>query len=163
MDTTKATSAGIIFFIIKAVRSTLNASEAAIVLGLGEMILPAFPQPIIARSTPDFESPAFLPIAIAIGATVITEISINTPTAQIIIVAMEIAAIARFCPSLVTMVSAIFSAEPVLISAPASIPEVIIRRTELIMPCAPETMVATVVARPPPPIIPPTKAPNIKL
>ena len=72
-------------------------------------------------------------MAIAIGATMITEMSINTPTAQIIIVAILIAKSARFSPSFSTIVSAIFSAEPVLIRAPAKIPDVIIRSTEDIM------------------------------
>ena len=43
--------AGIKFFIISDVRSTLNASDTAIVFGFGDMIFPAFPPPIIARSS----------------------------------------------------------------------------------------------------------------
>jgi len=100
--------AGITFSSMTAVRSTLNASDTAIVFGLGEMMLPALPPPIMARSTPLFERPASSPIARAIGATVITEISINTPTAQMIIVAIAIAATARLLPSLSTIVWAIF-------------------------------------------------------
>ena len=61
------------------------------------------------------------------------------------------------------MVSAIFWAEPVLMSAPASMPEVMMRSTEDIMLCAPETMVFTVVTSPPPPMMPPTSAPRIRL
>ena len=99
----------------------------------------------------------------AIGATVITAISINTPTAQIIIVAIAIAAIALFSPNFFTIVSAIVSAEPVLIKAPAKIPEVIILNTGDIIPCAPVTIALTEPANPAPPITPPTKAPKIKL
>ena len=98
----------------------------------------------------------------AIGATVITEISTNTPTAHIIIVAMATAAIALFSPSFSTIVSAIFSAEPVFISAPARIPDVSILNTDDIMPDAPETIVLTVVVSPPPPISPPINAPTIR-
>ena len=97
------------------------------------------------------------------GATVITEISINTPTAQMIIVAMAMAATALFSPSFSTIVSAIFSAEPVLISDPARIPLVRIRRTDDIIEPAPLTMVFTVLVSPPPPIRPPISAPRIRL
>ena len=163
MVTINAPTAGMMFFIIREVRSTPNASDAAIVFGFGEMILPALPPPIIARSIPLLDNPALLPMAIAIGATVITDISTKTPTAHIIIVAMDMAATALFCPSLFTMVSAIFSADPVLISAPARIPEVKIRRMDDIIPCAPETIVFTVSTNPPPPMIPPNNAPMIRL
>ena len=151
------------FFIIRLVRSTPKASLAAMVFGLGEMMLPALPPPIMASRTPGFESPALLPMARAIGVTVMTEMSMNTPTAQMIIVAIEIAATARFSPSLLTMVSAIFSAAPVLISAPARMPLVRMRSTLLIIEPAPETMVETVPARPPPPTRPPISAPRIRL
>ena len=161
--TTNATNAGIIFLAIKAVKSNWNASEAAIVFGFGEIIFPAFPPPIIANKIPAFDKFAFFAIAIAIGATVITAISINTPTAQIIIVAIAIAATALFSPNFFTIVSAIVSAEPVLIKAPAKIPEVIILNTGDIIPCAPVTIALTEPANPAPPITPPTKAPKIKL
>ena len=49
--TTTAQIAEIKFFIISDVRSTLNASDTAIVFGFGDMIFPAFPPPIIARSS----------------------------------------------------------------------------------------------------------------
>ena len=161
--TTRAQIAGMIFFIMRDVRSTLKASEAAIVLGFGEIMLPALPPPIMASRRLSFGSFALFPIARAIGATVITEMSMKTPTAQMIIVAMAMAATAFFSPILSTMVSAIFCAEPVLISAPARIPDVMMRRTEDIMLCAPLTMVFTVVTSPPPPIMPPRRAPRIRL
>ena len=133
MATNSATKAGIKFFTINAVRSIPNASDAAIVFGFGEMMFPALPPPIIASKIPALERFAFFAMAMAIGATVITAISMKTPTAQIIIVAIAIAAIARFWPSFFTIVSAIVSAEPVLINAPAKIPLVMIRRTGDIM------------------------------
>ena len=80
-----------------------------------------------------------------------------------IIVAMAIAATALFSPNFSTIVSAIFSADPVLIRAPARIPLVRILRTEDIMEPAPLTIVLTVFASPPPPIRPPISAPRIRL
>ena len=133
------------------------------VLGFGEIIFPALPPPIIASKIEGLLKSAFFAIAIAIGATVITEISINTPTAQIIIVATATETKAYLCPNFCTITSAIFSAEPVLIRAPAKIPDVSIRSTEDIILWAPATMVSTVVTRPPPPTNPPIKAPRIKL
>ena len=144
------------------VRGCSKASDTAMVLGLGETMLPALPPPIMASSTPLLDRPAFSPMARAMGATVMTEMSINTPTAQMIMVATAMAVTARFCPSLSTMVSAIFWAEPVLMSAPARMPLVRMRRTEDIMEPAPLTMVLTVAARPPPPMRPPTSAPRIR-
>lgn len=70
---------------------------------------------------------------------------------------------ARFSPSLVTITSAIFCAAPVLIRVPAKIPDVIILRTDDIILCEPDTIVATVVTKPPPPMRPPINAPSIKL
>ena len=61
------------------------------------------------------------------------------------------------------MVSAIFSADPVLINEPARIPLVRILRIDDIMDPAPLTIVLTVVLRPPPPIRPPMSAPRIRL
>ena len=80
-----------------------------------------------------------------------------------IIVAIAIAATALFSPSFSTIVSAIFSAEPVLIRAPAKMPLVRILRTEDIIEPAPLTIVLTVFVRPPPPIRPPISAPRIRL
>lgn len=159
--TIRAQMAGTIFFIIRDVRLTLKPSERAIVFGFGEMMFPALPPPIIASRTPLLESPARSPIARAIGATVITEMSTKTPTAQITIVAIEIAATARRSPSLSTIVSAIFCAEPVSIRAPARIPLVKILSTEDIMLPAPLIIVFTVLMSPPPPISPPISAPKI--
>ena len=163
MVTTRASRAGTMFLNIREVRSTPKASEAAMVLGFGETMLPALPPPIMASSRLCLDRPAFLPMARAMGATVMTEMSTKTPTAQMIMVARAMAARASLWPILSTMVLAIFWAEPVLISAPASTPEVMIRSTEDIMEEAPETMVFTVVTRPPPPMRPPTRAPRIRL
>ena len=163
MVMTRAKTAGTAFLNMTAVRSWENASDTAMVLGLGEIIFPALPPPIMATRMPLLDRPALLPIARAMGATVMTEISINTPTAQMIMVAMAMAATALFSPSFSTMVSAIFSADPVLIRAPARIPLVRIRRTDDIMEPAPLTIVFTVLASPPPPIRPPISAPRIRL
>ena len=163
MAMTRAQRAGMILRAMTEVRGCSKASETAMVLGLGEMILPALPPPIMATRIPLLERPARLPMASAMGATVITEISTKTPTAQMIIVAAAMAATARFSPSFSTMVSAIFSADPVLIRAPASIPLVRILKTEDIMDPAPLTMVLTVTSRPPPPMRPPIRAPKIRL
>ena len=135
----------------------------AIVLGFGEIILPAFPPPIMANKTDGLLYPAFSAIAMAMGATVITEISTKTPTAQMIMVATATDTRAKRCPSFLTITSAIFSAAPVLMRAPAKIPEVRMRSTDDIILCAPDTMVPTVPVRPPPPTIPPMRAPRIRL
>ena len=162
--TIRAQIAGMMFLVIREVRLILKASETAMVFGFGEMMLPAFPPPIIARSSDCLLYPASSPIASAIGATVITEISINTPTAQMIIVARATAKSALRLPSFRTMTCAIFSADPVRMSAPARMPEVMIRRTEVIMLPAPVIMESTVTPRfPPEPISPPTRAPMIRL
>ncbi len=103
-------------------------------------------------------------MAIAIGATVITAISINTPTAHMIMVEIERAIMARFCPNLFTIASAIFSWQiPVLIRAPARIPDVRIRSTDDIILDAPLTIVLTVCTRSPLPISPPIRAPAMRL
>ena len=78
-------------------------------------------------------------------------------------VATAIEIIANLSPSFFTITSAIFSAEPVLISAPARIPDVRIRKTEDIIPCAPLIIVLTVPVSPPPPMNPPINAPRIRL
>ena len=70
--TMSAPIAGIMFSIMSAVKSTPNASLAAIVFGFGERIFPAFPPPIMARRILLFVRPTFLPIAIAIGALIVT-------------------------------------------------------------------------------------------
>ena len=133
------------------------------VLELGEIILPALPPPIIAKTMASLGNPAFLPMARAIGATVITVTVIKTPTPHIIIAARPMARKARFDPSLLTISSAIFSAEPVIMSAPAKIPDVNILKTADTIPWHPVIIAAMVVSRPPPPMTPPIKAPSIKL
>ena len=67
--------------------------------GLGDIILPAFPPPIIAKSITVDEYPNFLAIASAIGATVITATSTKTPTAVNIIVDRASANNALFSPN----------------------------------------------------------------
>ncbi len=61
------------------------------------------------------------------------------------------------------ILSAIFSADPVLIKAPAKIPDVKMRNMDDIIPCAPNTIVLTIVTKSPPPIKPPTNAPRMRL
>ena len=52
-------------------------------------MFPHFPPPTIANKIPFLENPACFATAIAIGATVITAMSINTPTEVNIIVEIE--------------------------------------------------------------------------
>ena len=80
-----------------------------------------------------------------------------------IMVEIERAIMARFCPNLFTIASAIFSADPVLIRAPARIPDVRIRSTDDIILDAPLTIVLTVCTRSPLPISPPIRAPAMRL
>ena len=56
-------------------------SAAAIALGLGDIKFPAFPPPIIAKRMAGFDKSVRRASAKAIGETVITATSINTPTA----------------------------------------------------------------------------------
>ena len=131
--TARAQSAGTMFFIISAVRSTLKASAAAIVFGFGEITFPALPPPTMASSRDETGNPARLPTASATGATVMTAISMNTPTAVTIIAASAIATIANLEPSILTIESAMRSALPVFTSAPANMPDVRMRSTLGIM------------------------------
>jgi len=147
---------------MRAVRSTLNASAAAIVFGFGDMTLPAFPPPTIARRSAGTGRRARLPTASATGATVITAMSMNTPTAVTIIAANAIATSAKRAPSSLTMESAMRSALPVFTSAPAKMPDVRMRRTLGIMDCVPDIMAETVSGRPPPPRMPPASAPSTR-
>ena len=62
-------------------RGAPKFSAAIIVLGLGEIIFPHFPPPTIASNIPNLLIPNRCEIIIAMGATVITATSINTPTA----------------------------------------------------------------------------------
>ena len=98
----------------------------------------------------------------AIGDTVITAISINTPTAVRTNVDITKANIALFSPNLSTIVSAILLAAPVSISTPAKIPAVIIRKIAGIIPCAPLIIKLTVSTNPAPPKIPPIREPIIR-
>src|SRR5699024_8238641 len=64
--------AGTIPAAITVVKGNSKASATDIVFGLGEIIFPALPPPIIANKIVGLDKPAFAPIANAIGATVIT-------------------------------------------------------------------------------------------
>ncbi len=160
--TTSAAIAGMIFAPISEVSSILKASAAAIVLGFGEMMLPALPPPIIATRSALTGSFALRPTASATGATVITAISMNTPTAQTIIVDRATAVSANRAPSAPTIASAIFAALPVFTNAPTRTPEARIRRTDGIIALVPSIIAATVSVSPPPPIKPPASAPKIR-
>ena len=97
--TIRPTNAGIIFAAIKDDKFTPKFSAADIVFGLGDIMLPAFPPPIIVKSITIGEYPNFLAIASAIGATVITATSTKTPTAVNIIVDKANANNALFSPN----------------------------------------------------------------
>ena len=157
--TASAQSAGAMFLAISDVSSTWNASAAAMVFGLGETTLPAFPPPTIATSSAETGSPALRPTASATGATVMTAMSTKTPTDVTIIVASAIAASANLAPIARMIASASFSALPVFTSAPARMPEVSMRSTLGIIDCAPDIIALTVSGSPPPPISPPASAP----
>ncbi len=101
--TISPTMAGIILATIKDDNSTPKFSAAAMVLGFGDIIFPALPPPIIAKSITIGEYPNFFAIARAIGATVITATSINTPTAVSIMVDNAMANSALFSPKLFTI------------------------------------------------------------
>ena len=126
--------AGIIPAAITDVKGRLKASEAAIAFGLGDIMFPDFPPPIIAIKTAVLDKFVFLAIAIAIGATVITATSIKTPTIVKIIAEITMAITALDSPNLLTIVSAIFFAAPVSINTPANTPAVIILKIAGIIP-----------------------------
>ncbi len=130
-------------------------------LGLGDIILPALPPPTIASKIAALDKPPRLASASAIGATVITATSTNTPTVVSIMVASVSASSARVSPSFFTMVSAITVAAPDSINTPASTPAAKMRITAVVMPCAPPIIKLTVSLKPAPPTKPPTKAPTI--
>ncbi|MPM86515.1 hypothetical protein SDC9_133604 [bioreactor metagenome] len=96
--TVSPTNAGIMLAAIKDDNSIPKFSAADIVLGFGDIILPAFPPPIIANNITIGAYPNFLAIASAIGATVITATSTNTPTDVSIIVDSANANNALFSP-----------------------------------------------------------------
>src|SRR5699024_848875 len=128
--------AGTIPAAITVVKGNSKASATDIVFGLGEIIFPALPPPIIANKIVGLDKPAFAPIANAIGATVITATSINTPTAVRTQVAIIKATIELDLPILSTIVSAIFEAAPDPINIPAKTPAVNILKTAGIIPSA---------------------------
>ena len=75
----KPITAGKILANITADRSALKFPAAIMVFGLGDMIFPHLPPPIIAISNTDGDRFRRLPIERATGATVITATSIKTP------------------------------------------------------------------------------------
>ncbi len=79
----------------------MKLSAAAMVFGLGDITLPALPPPTIASKMAILEISARCAMARAIGETVITATSINTPTAVSSIVATASASRARFSPTFV--------------------------------------------------------------
>ena len=113
--TISPTIAGIIFAAIKDDKFTSKFSAADIVFGFGDIMLPALPPPIIAKSITIGEYPNFLAIASAIGATVITATSTKTPTPVNIIVDRASANNALFSPNVLIIWSAILAAAPVCI------------------------------------------------
>ena len=128
-------------------------------LGLGDIKFPAFPPPIIANKTADFDKLVRRANASAIGETVITATSINTPTAVKISVAKAKANNALASPSLCVIVSAIVLAAPDSMSTPASTPAAKIRITAVVIPWAPPIIKFTVSDKSAPPTSPPIKAP----
>nr|PRK56284.1 hypothetical protein BV173_00894 [Haemophilus influenzae] len=128
--------------------------------GFGDIILPALPPPIMASKIAAFDKSLRRDNAKAIGETVITATSTNTPTAVKIIVASAKASKARVSPNLLVMVSAMEFAAPDSISTPANTPAAKIRITAVVIPCAPPIIRLTVCDKSAPPINPPTKAPT---
>ena len=126
--------AGIIPAIITDVKGRWNVSAAAIALGLGDIKFPAFPPPIIAKRMAGFDKSVRRASAKAIGETVITATSINTPTAVKINVANANANNALVSPNLFVMVSAMVLAAPDSISTPANTPAARIRMTAVVIP-----------------------------
>ena len=158
--TANAATAGTMLAAISDVRSSLNASATAMVLGFGEIMFPALPPPTIAKRSAGTGMPARRPTASATGATVMTAMSTKTPTAVTTSAATATAAMAKRAPSATITASAIFAALPVFTSAPTSTPEASMRRTLGIMLCVPDTIAETVSTSPPPPTSPPTSAPK---
>ena len=134
-----------------------------IVLGLGEMIFPHFPPPTMAISNTDGEMPSRLPMDRAMGATVITATSINTPTAHNNIVASANAKNTRLSPNVRMMAFESVAAAPVLISTPDKTPAVRMRITAGVTSLTPSVITLTVSINGSPPNNPPTIAPAIRL
>ena len=144
---------------ITEVSGRWKASEAAIAFGFGDIKFPALPPPIIASKIAGFDKLPRFANANAIGETVITATSTNTPTAVKIIVESTKASNARVSPNFFTMVSAMVLAAPDSINTPANTPAAKIRITAVVIPCAPPIIKLTVCDRSAPPIKPPTNAP----
>ena len=144
-------------------RSAPKLSAAIIVLGLGEMIFPHFPPPIIATNNTEGDNPNRLPMERATGATVITATSINTPTAQSNMVAKAKAPNTRFSPNEEMIALDKVAAAPVLIRTPDNTPAVRIRIMAGVTSFTPSVIIFTVSTRGNPPNKPPTIAPAIKL
>ena len=161
--TTRPIIAGITFADITDDSGASKFSAAIIVLGLGEMMLPHLPPPTIASNNGNFEIPILSAMIMAIGATVITATSINTPTPVSNIV--ESANAKKMCrePSLLIIVCEIEAAAPVLIRTPESTPAAIIRIIAGVISFTPEIIFDTVLSRPRPPIKPPITAPKSRL
>lgn len=134
---------------------------AAMVLGFGEMMLPALPPPESATSSANLDTCIFEPTSMAMGATISTATGMNTPTAQMTIVASANAKIASFSPKVTTMVWAMRLAAPDSIITPANTPAASTRTTVPITLCVPETTMSTVCDSVAPPMTHPTTAPSI--
>ena len=85
----------------------------------------------------------------------------NTPTVVSSHVASVMAIRLRLAPILLMMDSAMRSAAPLSMSAPARIPAVTMRMIAETMPCVPEMIKLTVPVSPAPPTRPPITAPKI--
>ena len=139
---------------------TPNPEAAAMVFGLGDMMLPALPPPDKATNSASLEMPNRLPTSMAIGATISTATGMNTPTAQIIIVANASEKIARLSPNLETMVLAMRLAAPDSIITPARMPAASTRTMVPITLWPPATTTLTVWVSDAPPTRHPTMAPS---
>ncbi len=115
-------------------------SAAIIVLGFGEITFPHFAPPIMARSSFGFGTERLFPSISAIGATVMTATSTNTPTPVRSIAETAIARYICLAPSLLTIVREMAAAAPVFISTPESTPAARIRNIAGAMSLTPETM-----------------------
>ena len=158
----KPNTAGIKPAIITSLRGKSKPFAAAIVFGLGEIILPALPPPDKAINNDNLLIPVLFPTDRAIGATINTATGMNTPTAVITIVDNAKDKIAFFSPSFCTMALAIDSAAPDSIITPANMPAAKTRIAVPIILCVPFNRTATVSDREAPPIRQPTIAPKNK-
>ena len=159
----KPTTAGKILANITDDKSALKFPAAIIVFGLGDMIFPHLPPPIIAISNTDGDRFRRLPIERATGATVITATSMNTPTVQSNIVASANAINTRFSPILFIIALEMTVVAPVCINMPDKTPAVRIRNTAGVTSFTPSVITVTVSFKDSPPNNPPTIAPIIRL